>query len=472
MSKQTSFNPPIRISRPDVNNLFTRPPNPLLREFADAPRDPAFRTNTGASVLIDKLTMQGLTIPTADTSIEAEGTGRYSTYGHSERNGMRSILNSYMPQNTGEIERPSYYRKALYGTAGDELRAVTDRASEYKDYIERTNPNAIVNMWSDRPLCSNSNNPGGACSTFINSIFPAGSSYQYIAPDSDPANIKTSYNQMRAAYLRNPWMQQPQPSTSQVGSIPTSVLWGDLSTMVGSGYNPYSPVSSSSSSTTSHIGESPSIGNQYTSSSNPRFSSSSLLNPRFSGTTTSPYYSQNTSSNRDNQDYSSLSTTGSTPNYNTSNSSTSSSAASRAYDSSTPRVSSPSGSHSPFSSLPPQYDSRSNSDPIPIYSEDPKFSYRLSSSTGRSPSSVAGYSVLSNSSTREKRKQPGNYSPSYESKVPFVPSPMAAQPQPTLAPPPPRLPLTPQQIALIEAKKRAAQAKLAANPNRDMYKKK
>lgn len=307
MSKQSLPRLPVVIRYADPDTLFNinKEPNSLLKMFADAPR-PSFIDNTSASILWDKTTGKSIISPQVNRSTDAPGTGRYSHYGHSERNGMMGMLNLFMPEGerNGEIERPQHY-EGRYGY-GDSLRAVTDRAADYKKYLESRN--AAVGTWSDRSPCESPKGTKEGCDFFVPNIYPTGSFYNYISPynTKDSAVVEQSYDKMRAAYLKTPWMQQPQPSTlqqpqqPQVGSTPSFVPRGDLSSFASSVYNPFSSSSSSSSSTAPHNTQSswgihennqPPVSTSFSSSTSsfPSVFSSSSYRPRnFSGSVPYP----------------------------------------------------------------------------------------------------------------------------------------------------------------------------------------
>jgi hypothetical protein len=193
-------------------------PIPLSTAFYDARyspdssgkvlNDPNFMSNTGAVQLFNINNNNPFTNPLRSVSEPynelIEGRKTKTTWGHSERTGMRDILNQWMPENTGEgIERPMYAGRAREEVRGVQplhvLKHLQDErnAGKYKQYLE--SKNAIVKMWSERPPCYQTG-PGGNCNDFIPNIFPKGSQYGHIAEDASHTSISKASGQLKKAY--------------------------------------------------------------------------------------------------------------------------------------------------------------------------------------------------------------------------------------------------------------------------------
>ncbi len=385
-----------------ANDLSTEDPGPVFEAFINAPRSSGFTNNAGAVALYNARDENFPVMPKAIASSPAIGFSIDSTFGHSERRGMSYLLNKLIPLSNKEIERPDYYYNSpsLAARDGERLQSLMVNAPRYKTYLERTNPNSVVKMWSDRPLCTNTAAPGGTCSDFNNSILPNGSSYGHISRSNNTDIIEASYNKMREAYLRRPWMQQPQaaaaPQAAPQPVTPSLVPRSDVSSFAGSGYNPYSSTPTA-----------PNLSN-----------STSLYYPQSISSSSSPYSSYPSSS----ISFSSISMQNP---YNSS-----SSISSGSYPDS--NSSSSSGiSYNPYTS------SSSN-----VTSMGSMYSYPNSSSSYNTPSLSR-----ENSDPIIIRSRSRSYSP--ERKVPYVPQQSAPLTQQ-------RLPLNPVQRALMAQNRRAA----------------
>ncbi len=287
--------------------------------------DALYEGNAGVVRLYDKRQSTAIGQPSYPSA--SESAGPQKSWGHSERTGMRNLLNDIVMPGNGEIEPPSYYFNSKESRVKwlEILKNLKGNASAYKGYLEKVYPNSIIQMLSERPLCSgNPSTKGGNCGKFNDSIFPKDSTYGHIAEDGRKSSVESAYEKLRTSYSSRPWMRQPQPAASPqaapaFGVTPSFVPSGDISTMAGSGYNPYSSVSSSSSSTApynpnSSTGINPpstslSRSNSdpiqiysdsnflphSSSSSSPAFGSSPYSAPNLSGST-STYYPQSASS--------------------------------------------------------------------------------------------------------------------------------------------------------------------------------
>lgn len=175
-----------------------------IRDIDGADR---FTRNAGAVQLFNVNGINALSIPHHSISNPiADNKGNLSSWGHTERLGMRDALDYFIPENNGEIERPSYYIRS--STPADHpleiLQSLVTYANDYKLYLE--NQRAVVKMWSEREPCSTNLSGGGRqCDEFIRNIFPNGSQYGYITevPKFTIAAplIETASESFKNAYL-------------------------------------------------------------------------------------------------------------------------------------------------------------------------------------------------------------------------------------------------------------------------------
>jgi len=207
---------------PNQNSLI-RYVGPTVTSVQTGNQNPDYLGNTGAVQLFN-IDNRHLTRPFSSTSTqifslpEKRQRRQLTNYGHSEKIGMRDVLDSFINSNNHSsfLLPPSGNVKSPNSQPIDQQREIlqdlVNRASSYKDYLQ--NQNAVVKMWSERPPCGDRNS---GCSKFINDIFPQGSQYGYISPNT---NIKVSSEALRDAYLA--YMRQQQPQSSSLLSSSSS----------------------------------------------------------------------------------------------------------------------------------------------------------------------------------------------------------------------------------------------------------
>lgn len=166
--------------------------------------DPHFRSNVGAVRLVDRNTGIPIGRPSYPTLSNPVG-GSSTTWGHSERSGMRELLDDFVDPSDVEILRPSDNYRSRHGSSGlmerEIYQALVSNAPEYKKYIERKNPNAIIQMLSERPGCANRDAEGGACPDFIENIFPSGSTYRHTAENGSIKSVREAFNKLHTNFL-------------------------------------------------------------------------------------------------------------------------------------------------------------------------------------------------------------------------------------------------------------------------------
>lgn len=212
----------------DPTTMFSKPSEmtgvygegiPLARGFVNARYDvkqhnlpyndnkgaKSFKTNAGAVQLFNRLGQPiGRAYPSMSESNWVGSQGQ--TYAHSERTGMRDLLNGMIPDRNGEIERPDYYVQSRNPNDHrlEVLQNIEANAPLYQRVLEGSKTTG--RMWSDRNACADGGKSGGACGNFVNSILPTSSKYGYIAENE--ATVKPSSLAMRDAFQK--WAYPPQ----------------------------------------------------------------------------------------------------------------------------------------------------------------------------------------------------------------------------------------------------------------------
>lgn len=138
------------------------------------------------------------------------GGKKRTSFGHSERILMKNILDDLIEANGDSqiINRPSdlsVSNRGETGTLYEVLKALTEKAPEYKKYLEEKG--LTIQMWSERPPCNESpeDGEGDGCASFINNIFPENSRLRYIVKDYTRADnadpVKIERTNLKNAYI-------------------------------------------------------------------------------------------------------------------------------------------------------------------------------------------------------------------------------------------------------------------------------
>jgi len=180
--------------------------NPVDRS-ATLNRDDNWGSNAGAVQLFNVNAPLTRAFSSMSTPIKS------TAFGHSEKIGMRDVLDQYMQQpqnvNNGGLERPSHYFQSNHPREQPQeiLQNLVRNANQYRDYLQ--NQNAVVKMWSEYPACQRGDEN---CQDFIKNIFPPDSSYGYTVTgynkEHNPKKIAT--DSLKDAYLAYMANLQPQ----------------------------------------------------------------------------------------------------------------------------------------------------------------------------------------------------------------------------------------------------------------------
>lgn len=207
-----------------IEARYSSQPPSFIPQF-NSGRGREFIKNAGAVALYDK-NNQRIGGALSSFSFPYRINGTATSYGHSERMGMRDILNYYIPDYRKQVrdsmissgilpidyyntisdylvpQPPNYYNTPDYfnsqeGAKDKEERLVAppglpsdlynlvQKAPIYQDFLGEAG--TTIKMLSERQDC-NGESPGGNCSQFLNRILPDGSSYGFLVPRSSVSN--------------------------------------------------------------------------------------------------------------------------------------------------------------------------------------------------------------------------------------------------------------------------------------------
>lgn len=230
----TTENPimPIPLSEAFAKVRYKYNPESNTVDFSGVRHADTFHSNTGAVQLFNINNSEPLTDPVGSVSErlgKPEHEGIHPSWGHSERQGMRYVLDKFIPENNGEIKRPSDYGNSPNPNDRklEIFQSLVRNAPQYKDYLK--NKNAIVKMWSERSACGTPN-MAKSCQEFLQDIFPEKSQYRFIAKNNSVKSVEEASGELKNAYNRWVSSQQNPPTVLQQSPlVNTTTLFPDRS---------------------------------------------------------------------------------------------------------------------------------------------------------------------------------------------------------------------------------------------------